>query len=136
VDDPDLESVTMHYSDLMSVVDGGMKSPDEEQEHVARGVQIQHLDDTYSVDVPATTLEALLDDLPDIDTIDFFSLDVEGFELNVLRGMNPDRYRPKLILVEARYFDEVDAFLTSNDYEHVKQMSRLDHLYRDARLSQ
>ena len=32
--------------------------------------------------------------------IDFFSLDVEGYELNVLKGLDFELYRPKYILIE------------------------------------
>jgi len=32
--------------------------------------------------------------------VDFFSLDVEGFELSVLKGLNSDRHQIRIILVE------------------------------------
>ena len=38
--------------------------------------------------------------------VDFFSLDVEGYEIPVLQGMNPDRHRPRFILVETKDLDE------------------------------
>jgi FkbM family methyltransferase len=48
------------------------------------------------VQVPLTSLEALLKD--HTGEIDFFSLDVEGAELDVLDGMGP--WRPRILMVE------------------------------------
>lgn len=78
--------------------------------------------------MPARTLESILNDLPQVPPIDFFSLDVEGYELNVLQGLNIERYRPKYILVEAWCYDEVNQFL-SDLYDMVEQMSYHNYLY-------
>ena len=51
--------------------------------------------------VPATTLNAILGKhLPDESEIDFISIDVEGFEKNVLNGLDLDRYAPRILLIE------------------------------------
>ena len=62
--------------------------------------------------------------------IDFFSLDVEGYELNVLEGLNLTKYRPGYILVEARFFEEVNDFLEMHQYKLVEKMSYHDYLYK------
>jgi FkbM family methyltransferase len=74
-----------------------------------------------------------------ITTIDFMSVDVEGFEFNVLKGNDWDKYRPKVIVLEGvaptrqdiitytsfqsflenvdyklRYFDGLNVFFTDN----------------------
>lgn len=51
------------------------------------------------IEVPARTLTSILDEVG-VPTIDFFSLDVEGFELSVLKGLDFHRYRPTALLVE------------------------------------
>ena len=58
--------------------------------------------------------------------IDFMSVDVEGFDLQVLRSNDWNRYRPELVLVEALDFkfsksDEhpIHIFMSSVDYELV-----------------
>mgnify|MGYP005637296761 CR=1 FL=1 len=130
-DDYDEENVTMHYADLMSVVNGSLKSKLAQEQHIERGLNLQYLDHSYSVDVPAKTLEAVLDTIPDLPSIDFLSLDVEGYELNVLKGLNLSKYRPKYILVEARFFKEVDELLSENDYKLIKKMSKHDYLYQN-----
>ncbi len=122
-------TVTMHFAHLMSVVEGSMKSTEAQESHVSRGVEIQNLGNSYSVEVPARTLESVLDEIDPLPEIDFFSLDVEGFELQVLQGLNLAKYAPKYILVEARFFDEIDALL-SDRYEMIEKMSYHDYLYR------
>jgi FkbM family methyltransferase len=129
--DFDEDTVTMHYADLMSVVDGSLKTDKAQEQHLERGVDLQYLDDTYSVDVPAKTLEAVLDTIPNLPNIDFLSLDVEGYELKVLKGLNLSKYRPKYILVEARFFPEVNALLIENNYKLIEKMSKHDYLYQN-----
>lgn len=123
-------TVTMHYANLMSVVDGSLKSKESQQKHIDAGVDIQNLSGTYPVVVQARTLESILDELEDTPTIDLFSLDVEGYELEVLEGLNLSRYRPTFILVEARYFEEIDAFMLNHDYVFIERLSHHDVLYR------
>lgn len=49
--------------------------------------------------VRVVTLDSILD-ANSVERIDFLSIDVEGTELDVLRGLNLERYRPRLILLE------------------------------------
>lgn len=123
-------TVTMHFANLMSVVDGAFRTPEAQQEHIRSGLRIQCLpeDSSYSIEVPARTLTSILDEVHP-PPIDFFSLDVEGYELPVLQGLDLQRYRPKYILVEARFFDEVNAHLQPY-YELIEQMSHHDYFYR------
>jgi len=52
--------------------------------------------------IQARTLEQILDEhLPAGQTIDFFSVDVENHNLEVLRSNNWQKYRPHLVVVEA-----------------------------------
>lgn len=52
--------------------------------------------------VEVLTLDQVLSDhLPDNTQIDFLSVDVEGFDLEVLESNNWNRYRPYCVLVEA-----------------------------------
>ena len=60
-----------------------------------------------------------------IQNIDFMSVDVEGFDLEVLKSNNWDKYRPKVILTEyySKNLDEVKEtdvyiFLNLNHYTH------------------
>lgn len=122
------EMVEMHYASLMSVVDGSLKSGEAQLAHVQTGLSHQQLVQTYTVRVPARTLASVLDEVG-APQIDFFSLDVEGYELPVLQGLNLARYAPTYVLVEARFFDEVNALLTPH-YSQVEQLWEHDYLYR------
>jgi FkbM family methyltransferase len=119
--------IEMRYSHLMSLVKGAMKSEEDELKHIEKGCAIQNVD-TYEIKVPAKTLTYILD-LHSIQKIDFLSLDVEGFELSVLKGIDFDKYQPNWMLIEARYRDEIDSLLKPI-YEPVAKLSHHDVLYK------
>lgn len=87
---------------------------------------------TNEISVPARTLTSILDELK-VSTIDFLSLDVEGFELDVLKGLDFIKYRPKYILIE--FFlnesekEKVEDYL-SQYYVFCEQLSPRDSLYK------
>jgi FkbM family methyltransferase len=79
-------------------------------------------------------LDRILDQyLPKHQTIDFMSIDVEGFDLRVLRSGDWNRYRPEFVLVEALDFSiqtaaehPIHRFMTGIEYELVaKTMNTL-----------
>jgi len=51
------------------------------------------------VKVEAATLESILEKA-EISDIDFLSLDTEGYELEILKGLNLDKFKPKYMLIE------------------------------------
>ena len=74
----------------------------------------------------ALTLDEILDTYMDSSQeIDFMSLDVEGYELNVLRGLTLSKYRPKYMLIEvyATDFDEICTHLEAHDYTLVENVT-------------
>ena len=117
----------MTYCNLMSVVDGAMKTPEEEAAHIATGEKVQRLE-RYQVDVRTKTLSSVIEAYGS-PQIDLLSLDVEGFELQVLKGLDLERHGPTWMLIEARYRDEIDSFLGTH-YEVVDELSYHDVLYR------
>jgi FkbM family methyltransferase len=121
------KTVRMTYCDLMTVVKGGMCTEAEEIAHLEAGRAVQGVK-TYELEVPATTLQAIAD-RHNIREVDLLSLDVEGYELNVLRGLDLNRLRPVYILVEARNPTAVNDFLLQW-YEMEARLSHHDVLYR------
>ena len=124
--------VTMKYANLMSLVQGAQKSDHAEENHVNKWLEREQKKKTnsksYEIQVPARTLTSILDECQ-VDGIDFFSLDVEGYELNVLKGLDLNKYRPKYMLIEARYKAEIAAYI-SEYYEEIDQLSHHDFLYK------
>ena len=80
-------------------------------------------------EVPVFTLAALLDKhLPENTVIDFLSIDAEGFDLDVLKSNNWQRYRPVYILVEEgmkfiKEGSDVGRYLAEQQYEIVARSS-------------
>ena len=70
--------------------------------------------------VNAITLEKILD-IEKIINIDFLSLDTEGYELNILKGLNLNKYRPKYMLIEIykNDYDNIIEFLNKYNYKLV-----------------
>lgn len=122
------ETVEMRYCHLMSVVRGAMRSEAEELDHLRRGAALQHVEMRDLV-CPARSLSAILD-RHRISEVDFLSLDVEGYELNALKGIDFERHRPRMMLIEARYRDEIDAFLQPRGFAVLAQLSHHDVLYQ------
>jgi len=72
---------------------------------------------SHLVNVPAITLERILDN-HSVSHIDLLSLDVEGYELSILKGLNLNKYRPLFILIEVynNEYDNIVNFLKDNNY--------------------
>jgi FkbM family methyltransferase len=125
------DRVSMIYAGLMSLVSGARKSSKEDWKHVEEGIRIQpSAAASYEITVPARTLTSILEEVGP-PKIDFFSLDVEGFELEVLKGLDLDRFRPEFILVEASYPEEIKPYLAEYEYGLIEQLTHHDLLYRD-----
>jgi FkbM family methyltransferase len=87
--------------------------------HLMASVEGARLHSTDLCKVPAITLEAILDThLGSTTTIDLLSLDTEGYELPILKGLSLDKYRPSYMLIEiyTKDYDEIVSFLKSKRY--------------------
>lgn len=74
-----------------------------------------------TVEVPVRTLDSVLE-AEGVDKVDFVSIDVEGFELDVLRGFSLSRYRPDLILIEDHVRTlELHRYLLAQDYRLIER---------------
>ena len=65
--------------------------------------------------------------------IDFFSLDVEGMEMNVLNGINFSNFNFKYLLVECaneNKFKEIFNFLKNKNYQYLENLTEWDILFK------
>ncbi len=73
-----------------------------------------------------------------IDNIDFFSLDVEGYEIDVLNGLDFTNFRPKFILIETEnresYQNTIRKYMYNKEYVFLERLSGNDDLFIDKKL--
>jgi FkbM family methyltransferase len=124
------ELVPMHYGGLMSVVRGARGSESDDRAHAEAGSQLGW-DPGYDVAVPGRTLTEVLEEAG-APRPDLLSLDVEGFEASVLRGLDLERYGPDLALVEVMDGERRAAVeeVLGERYAVAEQLSPYDLLYR------
>lgn len=124
----DKPSVKMRYAGLMTIVDGALKSKENDDFQVQKAMKYENIKESFEFEAEARTLTSILDE-SDINTIDFLSLDVEGYEAQVLNGLDFNKYRPKFILVEARFKDEIEKIILPY-YKLIDVFTKgWDHLY-------
>ena len=76
------------------------------------------------------TLNDILDEAKAPHNIDFLSLDVEGAELEVLKGVNFKKYNFKYLLIEVRDLKRMQSFLKTHNYFLLDQFSSHDYLFK------
>ena len=70
------------------------------------------------VNVPMMTLDTILLKYPAIDKIDFLSVDVEGTEVDVMKGFDIQRWMPLVIVLENNYNDKhYEDYMSSVGYK-------------------
>jgi len=130
-DFPDSE-IEMMYGHTMSLVKGAFNDDNIESERVAKAGRKLGFT-PYSIKVKARTLTSILDEANISNTkIDFFSLDVEGFELTALQGLDFDKYRPEFMLIECldeNSFQEINSYI-SEHYNLFERASQVDYLFK------
>ncbi len=71
--------------------------------------------------IKTTTLSNLLDNY-EIKDIDFFSIDVEGLDLQVLMSNNWTKYRPKVIIIES-FSGSINNLQEDNVYKYLLNLN-------------
>lgn len=92
----DKKEILTYYAFNEPALNGFSKSISDERDGLEnykvifkKELETQTLDDVLNKHIPN-----------DITTIDFLTIDVEGLDFQVLRSINLDKYKPKIILVE------------------------------------
>jgi FkbM family methyltransferase len=85
-------------------------------------------DNTSEFTVPARTLDSILEE-EGVQYVDFFSLDVEGYEKEILRGVSIEKYRPKVLLIEW-HLDVLEIEdLIKHTHKLEEQLSKHDYVF-------
>lgn len=126
------DTVTLVDCNAMSVVKNSfegyeewIKAGEEAQSMTAREIQVN-----------ASTLTAILDEYFHNNAsrrIDLLALDVEGFELNVLKGLDLNKYKPTYLLIEMHTEQrrkEIEEILFAHSYILVSHIIDADYLYK------
>jgi FkbM family methyltransferase len=76
----------------------------------------------HAIEVPVRTLDSILEEAGAPRGFDLLSVDVEGHELDVLRGFDFNRWRPRLILLEDHVTSlDKHRFLTGAGYRLMRR---------------
>lgn len=128
------DTITMKYCNLMSVVKGNLDEK-AEIEFIDSGVKCQQNITPYEVNVPVATLNNILSKYK-LKKIDLFSLDVEGYELEALSGIDLSIFKPDYILIETIWNREKILEKMLKYYDIVEELSPVDTLFRRKNLQQ
>ncbi|QNM88290.1 FkbM family methyltransferase [Aliarcobacter cryaerophilus] len=84
---------------------------------------LEHYSILGTKNINTITLENILDKyLPKNQDIDFLSIDVEGFDFQVLKSNNWEKYKPKVVLIEILAKD-IENMLNSEVYIYMKKLN-------------
>jgi FkbM family methyltransferase len=124
------EFVRIAYSNLMSTPVSLESDIREPRAHAELGERFLGSGEAvFEFGAVARTLNSLLLDAKAPKLIDFLSLDVEGAELEVLKGVDHRVFRFKYLLVECRDFPRLMAYLEKQGYRFVDKLSEQDYLF-------
>tara|TARA_B110000879_G_scaffold201590_1_gene276866 strand:+ start:56 stop:742 length:687 start_codon:yes stop_codon:yes gene_type:complete len=83
----------------------------------------QFLKNTQTIKVKATTLDQIIKKDKSDKLIDLFSLDVEGYEFEVLNGINFDNIKFKFLLIETEFPEKLINYMSKKNYTFVERLS-------------
>lgn len=124
--------VPIIYSNLMSVATNLESDITDSMAHAELGVKsLNSEENNFVFGAVAKTLNSILINESTPSNIDFMSLDVEGAEIEVLKGIDHNTFRFKYMLIESRNISLLQSYLTEHNYEYIDSLSDRDFLFRD-----
>jgi FkbM family methyltransferase len=121
--------VEMTYSNLMTTPSGLESDIADPVGHAKSGTVYMAGEETVPVLAPAKTLTQVLDEAGAPRVLDLLSLDVEGAEIEVLKGIDHARYQFKYMLIECRDAPKLAAHLKDAGYYLIDKLSQHDFLF-------
>lgn len=117
-------SLNIDQTGLLSSLKDGSKLENEIKINLER--QNISYNGINKVIVPSRTLNSIFDEfVPEKLNIDFISIDVEGVELEVLKGLDFERYRPNILIIENNDYKnsaKVKEYLDYYNYTLAKRL--------------
>ncbi|WP_243669142.1 FkbM family methyltransferase [Methanoculleus chikugoensis] len=97
------DTIVMNYCNLMSCAQDAFHDEATARHYIESGIKyLRENESSYKIQVAARPLSVVLDS-HNLNHIDLLSLDVEGYEVEVLRGgIDFDRHAPNYLLIEVR----------------------------------
>lgn len=112
--------------DLMTLVPEQPEGLLDAEKHTAVAESVQRIT-REKLTVTGATLSSVIDSTLSA-PVDLLSLDVEGFELDVLKGLDFERHATSVIVVETRVIERIAEFLSPR-YELAEALSHHDYLF-------
>ena len=120
------------YSNLMTIPMEGSSDVKDRKLHAESGRRwLKRNEKINTFFAPARTLSSILGEVNAPNKIELLSLDVEGGEIEVLKGVDHKNYRFKWILVESRDEKKIIDYLARLGYKLHSRMTGHDYLFRD-----
>jgi FkbM family methyltransferase len=127
------EFVPIVYSNLMSTPIGVESDIPDPLTHAKIGKDfLDATHDNVVFGAKARTLNSILVEAGAPRLIDLLSLDVEGGEIEVLKGIDHGTYRFRYMCIECRQAERLVAFLGTHGYRLVDRLSVHDYLFQPA----
>lgn len=107
--------VNTGYTEMLSGIE---QTYDDRHLDRIKNEQKSHGGDSVKIKIETTTIQTELDKIG-VKVVDFMSVDVEGSEFQVLEGIDFDKTKIKIIVIENNYkntFEAIDKFLKSKGY--------------------
>lgn len=125
------ETVSFVDCNAMSFVKGSIK---DSADWIKKSEECQDIK-CREITVPAKPIQSMINEQPltnGVREIDLFVADVEGYELEVLHGLDFSKNSPTYVLVEIRnkgHLQKISDFLISLDYKLLDQIGENDALF-------
>lgn len=124
------ETVDLYFSNLLTIAEG-LESEKSDAYLWAKGAEFLIPDGgkVQKFSAPARTLDSILDEITAPREISLFSLDVEGAEIEVLKGINFEKYKFEVLCIESDSVSAIESFLGGNGYQMAAQLSFHDYIF-------